>query len=487
MYFKNYDNTIHFEIMVRVAKAFHSEDFEAAVDRIPQEMRPRSQKSSRCCIYRDRAIIKYRCMATLGFAIENEDNELKPLSAYAHEALNRERLSGNMITFIDEACNGCVRTHYEATSACRGCLAEACVQHCPKDAVQVVNGKSVIDPDKCIKCGKCMDACPYHAIVYIPIPCEESCPTGAISKDVSGKEVIDYGKCIFCGKCMAACPFTAVLERSQMIDVMQGLKKKQSMVAMIAPAIAGEFNASMKQLATALRRIGFADVVEVAAGADITARLEANEFIERMEHGAPFMTTSCCPAYTELVRKHIPELGPFVSDTRTPMHYTAQMVKEQDDNSCTVFVGPCVAKRHEGTNDELVDYVLTFQELEAMFQAQGVVISECEESEFGIAGCREGRSFPVSGGVTAGIRSMINERAEILQPTIVDGLNSKSLKELKKFVKQGAPGNFVEVMGCEGGCVAGPATIVPARKATKKCTDYASSSPSALCAERAAD
>jgi len=106
MYFKNYDNTIHFEIMVRIAKAFHSDDFEAAVDRIPQEMRPRSPKSSRCCIYRDRAIIKYRCMATLGFAIENEENELKPLSAYAREALERDSVRGNMITFIDEACNG---------------------------------------------------------------------------------------------------------------------------------------------------------------------------------------------------------------------------------------------------------------------------------------------------------------------------------------------------------------------------------------------
>ncbi len=487
MYCKNYDTTIHFEIMVRLAKAFYSDDFESAVDRIPQEMRPRTQKSSRCCIYRDRAIIKYRCMATLGFAIEAEENELKPLSAYAREALGRDRLRGNMITFIDEACNGCVRTHYEATSACRGCLAEACVQHCPKDAVRVENGRSVIDPDLCIKCGKCMDACPYHAIVYIPIPCEESCPTGAISKDACGKQAIDYEKCIFCGKCMAACPFTAVLERSQMVDVLSGLKTKRQMVAMIAPAIAGEFNGTMLQLAAALRSLGFTDVVEVAAGADITARSEADEFIERMEHGAPFMTTSCCPAYTELVSKHIPELAPYVSDTRTPMHYTAQMVKERDETACTVFVGPCVAKRREGTNDELVDYVVTFQEIEAMFQARGIVISECEEGSFGMVGGREGRSFPVSGGVTAGIKSMINARAEILRPTIVDGLNRKTLKELKNFAKKGAPGNFVEVMGCEGGCVAGPATIVPARKATKRCTEYALSSPSALAHEGAGD
>ena len=178
----------------------------------------------------------------LGFSIEDEINELQPLSDYASEALERDGVSGNMLTFIDEACNGCVRSQYEATSACRGCLVEACVQHCPKDAVRIEGGKSRIDPDKCIKCGKCMDACPYHAIVYIPIPCEESCPTGAISKDDTGKQVIDYKKCIFCGKCMASCPFTAVLEKSQMLDVLKRLSYGSKLVAMLAPSIAGEFN-----------------------------------------------------------------------------------------------------------------------------------------------------------------------------------------------------------------------------------------------------
>ena len=479
MYFKNYDNTIHFEIMVRIAKAWYGDDFLSAIDRIPQEMRPRQQRSSRCCIYRDRAIIKYRCMATLGYSIEDEINELQPLSDYASEALERDAVTGNMLTFIDEACNGCVRSQYEATSACRGCLAEACVQHCPKDAVRIIDGKSRIDADKCIKCGKCKDVCPYHAIVYIPIPCEEVCPTGAINKDETGKQEIDYDKCIFCGKCMAACPFTAVLEKSQMLDVLKRLSYGSKLVAMVAPAIAGEFNATMPQLVTALKKLGFAEVVEVAAGADKTALLEANEFIERMEHGAKFMTSSCCPAYTELVRKHVPELSEYVSDTRTPMHYTAEMVKERDNEAVTVFLGPCVAKRMEGTCDPLVDHVLTFQELEAMLTAKAIDISKCDESDFNLAGNKEGRSFPVSGGVTAGILAMIGKRAEVIKPASVDGLTAKTLKELKRYAKKGAPGNFVEVMGCEGGCVAGPATIVPAKKASRKCRQYADSSPSA--------
>lgn len=479
MYAKTYDNTIHFGIIVRIARAFFSDDFYGNLDRIPLEMRPRHQRSSRCCIYRDRAIIKYRCMAMLGFSIEQEQDELRPLSSYAQEAMERSEITGNMLTFVDEACNGCVRSQYLATDACRGCLAEACVQHCPKNAVSIIHGKSHIDPEKCIKCGKCMDACPYHAIVYIPIPCEEACPAGAMSKDEHGKQVIDYSKCIFCGKCMDACPFTAVLERSQMLDVLKQLKEGKKLVAMVAPAIAGEFSGTMNQLATAIKELGFHDVVEVAAGADITAKLEADEFVERMEHGAPFMTSSCCPAYTELVRKKIPELQEFVSDTHTPMHYTAEAVKTSDSETVTVFVGPCVAKRREGVLDEFVDHVVTFQELDAMLEAKNILIHECEEGEFGLTGFREGRSFPTTGGVAEGVTSMVAGRHEV-NPILVDGLTAKSLRELKRYATKGAPGNFIEVMGCQGGCVAGPATVVRAKKATRLCKDYAKSSASIL-------
>lgn len=478
MYFQHYEDSLQFEIMVRVLKSFYSDDFFNGIDHIPQEMRPRRGQVSRCCVYRDRAVIKYRCMAMLGFSIEDEVNELQPLSDYAKEALERDSVTGNMITFLDEACNGCVKSQYQATSACRRCLVQACAQACPKDAVYFKDHKSIIDPQKCIKCGLCMKACPYHAIVFIPIPCEEVCPTGAIIRNDSGKQEIDYSKCIFCGKCMTACPFTAVLEKSQVIDVLRDIKNDKKLVAMLAPAIAGEFDASMKQLVTGLKQIGFDDVVEVAAGADKTAMLEAEEFVERMEEGAAFMTSSCCPAYTELVQKQIPELKDYVSDTRTPLHYSAEMVKDLYPDSETVFFGPCVAKRKEGNSDPLVDYVLTFQELKAVFAAQGMVVENCEESEFALSGKKEGRSFPVTGGVTAGIKSVIAERADIIKPSFINGLTAKTCKELKRFAKKGAPGNFVEVMGCEGGCVAGPAATSNPKKAGRQCQKYAEESSS---------
>ncbi len=475
MYFRTYDNTINFEIMVRIAKAFHGDSFEEDVRRIPIVMRPRKARKTRCCIYRDRAIIRYRCMAVLGYAIEDEHDELVSLGTYARGALERREVNGNMLTFIDEACNGCVRTHYEATNACRGCLAEACVQHCPKDAVSIVAGKSTIDPAKCIQCGKCMKACPYHAIVQIPIPCEESCPTGAISKDSYGKQVIDYERCIFCGKCMAACPFAAVLEKSQIIDVLRRLREDRPVVALVAPAIAGQMKGRIGQVAAALHRLGFSSVAEVASGADTTAALEADEFVERMSHGARFMTSSCCPAYTHLVAKHLPELESYVSDTHTPMHYTAAMVKEHLPEALTVFIGPCVAKRNEGQRDELVNYVLTFQEVFAMLAAADVDPAACDDEEFLFPALREGRSFPVSGGVTAGVKAHIRDRVEV-RPVCVDGLNKKSFKQLRAWAQHGCDGNFVEVMGCEGGCVAGPAVVVQPQKATRRCVEFAASS-----------
>lgn len=478
MYFKHYEDSLQFEIMVRVLKAYYSEDFYKALDRIPQEMRPRRGDVSRCCVYRDRAVIKYRCMAMLGFSIEEEDNELLPLSDYAMHSVHRNSVAGQMITFLDEACNGCVQSNYQATDACRRCLVQACAQACPKDAIYFENQKSIIDPDKCIKCGLCMKACPYHAIVYIPIPCEEVCPTGAIFRNELGKQEIDYSKCIFCGKCMIACPFTAVLEKSQIIDILQDIKEGKKLIAMLAPAIAGDFAASMPQLVTGLKEIGFDGVMEVAAGADKTAALEAEEFVERMEEGKPFMTSSCCPAYTELVRKHVPELRDYVSDTCTPLHYGAEMVKEANSDFITVFIGPCVAKRKEGNSDPLVDYVMTFQELKAIFAAKSLDLEKLAETDFMLEGCKEGRSFPVSGGVTSGIKSVIAERADIIKPVFINGLNAKSCKELKKIALKGAPGNFVEVMGCEGGCVAGPAATENVRKSSRKCQKYADTSKS---------
>ena len=173
--------------------------------------------------------------------------------------------------------------------------------NCPKDAIRFKkNGQAEIDHDTCISCGKCHQNCPYHAIVYIPIPCEEVCPVKAISKDEYGVEHIDESKCIYCGKCLNACPFGAIFDQCAVFDVLNRIKEGRQVVAMVAPSVLAQFKQPVEKVFGALKAIGFSDVLEVAYGAEETIRREAEEFKEKLESGAAFMTTSCCSAYVQL-------------------------------------------------------------------------------------------------------------------------------------------------------------------------------------------
>jgi len=428
----------------------------------------------RCCIYKDREIIKYRAIASLGFTLENEfeiDNTL--LSDYAKLALKREKPTFPILTFIDEACKACVRTNYFVTNVCKNCVAKPCIMNCPREAISTINNSANINPEKCINCGICMKVCPFHAIVYVPVPCEESCPVGAIIKDEKGKENIDYDKCIFCGKCVRACPFGAIMEKSQIIDIIKNIKENKKIVAMIAPSIVGQFDVTIKKIATGLRKLGFNYVVEVALGADITAKIEGNEFIERMEKGDKLMGTSCCPAYTESVKKHAKDFKPFVSHAKTPMAYTASLVKERYPDSIRVFIGPCIAKKHEGLFNEEIDYVLTFEELDALFIAKDIDLKNCEESELDIKEATKiGRGFPVSTGVASALKEILKGKNVEIKEVFIDGLTKQNVKLLNSYGKGNCPGNLVEVMSCEGGCIAGPAVISKYNVSKKRVEDF---------------
>jgi len=471
MRYDNQANRIRKEVLVRVAKAFMSDRPETAIDRIPLEMRPKGCDASRCCIYKDREVLKHRTMAALGFSVEDETGELTPLRDYFDSALQREAIEVTGLTVIDIACSACLKGSYLVTNACRGCLGRACQTNCPKGAIDFVDGCAVINPELCVNCGLCLKACPYNAIVRTPIPCEESCPVKAISKDESGREVIDQEKCISCGQCVVACPFAAIQDRSQMIDVLKTLKSGGKTVALIAPSIVGQFPGDLEQMAAALEQLGFVNVEEVAAGADETVRLETAEWKERVGEETPFMTTSCCPAYIEAVKKHLPELAPFVSHTPSPMAISAHWVKEADPQVTTVFIGPCVAKRTEALQNPDVDYVLTFEELGAMLIAAKIDVLECEPVALSRSGQAGGRGFPVSGGVTGAIQAHLGDAADALKPVAFNGLDSKSLMRLKMTATRGCGGNFVEVMCCEGGCQSGPGVLCNPAVAGRKLTE----------------
>ncbi len=452
------------EILIRIIKAFLSDDFEEQARLIPYQMRPKGMEVPyRCCVYKERAIIKDRTIAGLGFPIE-EDDETVSLAKYAKKALDRTQISDKNLTVLQAACKGCSTNRIFVTDLCQGCVARPCVSSCKFGAISIINGKSVIDETKCKKCQMCVKRCPYNAIVKVTVPCEEACPVNAIKKDETGFASIDYDKCINCGKCIASCPFGAVHERSQIIDILKAMKNSKTsgkkVVAMIAPSIVGQFPGDINQLKTAIINSGFDDVIEVAIGADITTVKEAKEFEERIKNGQNFMTTSCCAGYNQLIKKHLPEIKPFVSDTKTPLFYTAEIMKKENPDIVTVFISPCVAKRAESYENENVDYVMNYEELGALFVAKKVEISACENETNTKEASRQGRQFGFSGGVAGAVNSVVSDK-ETVKPCVINGLNKENIKNLKKYAHDGVcpNGNLVEVMCCEGGCIGGNATI----------------------------
>lgn len=460
------------ELLIRLVRAFDEGILRSEIDRIPIRLRPKDADSSRCCIYHDRAVIKYRLMALLGISAEEESDESKTLSAYLDEVIGAappaapssdappERRNAPL-SVCGPACSGCPDARVVSTPNCRGCFARPCVYSCPKNAISVTGGKSVVDHAKCIKCGKCISACPYHAIVKTTVPCEEACPVGAIRKNERGVAEIDFARCIFCGKCFTACPFGAVMERSQIIGVLQAMHEGQKLVAMVAPAADRQFPGTMEQLLSACMRAGFSDVIEVALGAEKTTIHETEEFLERMQNDPKtFMTTSCCPAYVNLVGKHLPELVGHVSLTPSPMVYAHEMVRSADPDAKTVFIGPCIAKRSEARRKG-VDYVLSFEELGAILAGRKIDVLSCQPHPVERAAAATARNFARSCGVTEAVLAEATQRIPDfkLASKQIDGIDRKTCAMLKLYASGKLPANFLEVMACAGGCVNGPCSL----------------------------
>ena len=463
------------EILVRIARLQLEGMLAEGIHAIPREMAPRNSEPFRCCIYHDREILRMRVIARLGHSVEEYDDE-KPLTEYVREALARDRPSEPMLTVLDDACNACVRAHYLVTNACQACVARPCMMNCPKKCIDITGGRAKIDESACVSCGLCQQNCPYHAIIRVPVPCEDACPVGAIGKDENGKERIDYGKCIFCGACMRECPFGAMMDKGQLVDGIRNIQEGKKVVALYAPAIAAQFRAVPGQLEGAFLKAGFTGTFEVAVGADITADREAEEFEERMDRGDVLMTTSCCSAYVRAVRLHVPELNPCVSETRSPMHYTAELAKRADPSSVTVFIGPCLAKRKEGLDDPLVDYVLSAEEIGALFVAKGIDIGECDAVACACQPTATGRNFAQSGGVAEAVRVRL-AHPEKLRFAVINGLDRAGMKQLALYGKAASAGtladaNLVEVMACPGGCIAGPSVITNPKVASIQLKKY---------------
>ena len=258
---------------------------------------------------------------------------------------------------------------------------------------------------------------------------------------------------------MNACPFGAIFEISQTFDVLQRIRKGEKVVAIVAPSILGQFSTTIEQVYGAFKQIGFTDVIEVAQGAMETVENEAHELIEKLEEGQKFMTTSCCPSYIELVNEYIPDMKKYVSTTGSPMYYAARIAKKKHPDAKIVFVGPCVAKRKEAQRDEAVDFVMTFEEISSIFDAMEVNLEIVQPYAMEFSSVREAHGFAQAGGVMGAVKAFLKMEADKINAVQVSDLNKKNIAALRAYAKTGkAPGQFIEVMACEGGCITGPST-----------------------------
>lgn len=460
------------EVLTRLVKLLKDRKLEEGIDRIPYDLRPKGGELSRCCVYKDRAMLKYKIMAIMGYSAADEVDELTPLSDYAHRAFSHNPVSDAPLNVVEEACSACVKTNYIVTNMCRGCVGRPCMVNCPKDAIKFENGRADIMTDKCVNCGMCQKNCPFHAIIYTPVPCEESCPVGAITKDERGIENIDKDKCVYCGRCLVACPFGAIVEKTHLLNIYDAMYTDKKVIAMVAPAIAGQFKLPLENIMGAIKQLGFTDVIEVAKGADVTTETEAAELVERLEGGAPFMTTSCCPSYTAAVQKHLTELTPFISHTKTPMYYTAEIARKMYPDAVLVFVGPCLGKRYEAFTDPSTDFMLSFEEIGAMFVAYGIDVFKSEAMTLDNNIYSSSRGYAVTSGVMGAVAKHLGDKASIIRPIVIDGLNKQTVRDLKSYPKS-CPGNMVEVMMCEGGCVNGCSVIANPKIASRQIVEIA--------------
>ena len=403
-----------------------------------------SKPTMRCCIYKERAIINQRVKLALGGNLRNP----------------------NVVEVLPIACDECPVDGITITQACRGYIAHSCMNACPKGAISIVNRRATIDKDKCVECGRCAQVCSYGAILKLERPCEKACKVKAISMNPeTQKASIKLDKCVSCGACVYQCPFGAISDKSFITKAIDLVKhsfgnKNYHTYAVIAPSIGAQYaDIKAEQVYEGLLKLGFYKVAEAAWGADAVAYYEAEELVKE-----GFLTSSCCPAFVNLVQKNYPELADKVSQNPSPMAMMALNIRRKDPTAEIVFIGPCIAKKYETLytrTKNAVSCAITFEEMQAWFDAAGVDLSELEGVQLTDASSF-GRGFARCGGladaVAEAIREMEGKEDFKLQALSCNGLaecNAALMKKSRNLLKE----NFIEGMACDGGCIGGPACL----------------------------
>ena len=459
---KKFDTSVQ-ELKYTVLREVAALAFEDNLDKgcldVAEKIIPGPYSSMRCCIYKERAIVSERIKLALG------GNEQNP----------------NVVEVLNIACDECPVDGIRVSEACRGCIAHRCANACPRDAIAIIDHRAYIDKNKCIECGKCLAACPYNAIIKSVRPCENACSVSAISMDENKKACIDNGKCISCGSCVYRCPFGAITDKSFITHAIKILKDSAENTAyrtyaVVAPSISSQFEqAKVEHVVAGLKKLGFYRVVEAALGADMVALDEAKELAEKK-----FLTSSCCPAFVRHIRNAFPSLAKDISHNPSPMIAISAYIKKQDPASRIVFIGPCIAKKAEFRNEAsngVVDCVITFEELLALFDSRSIDLADLPEERLDDASYY-GRIFARSGGLSEAVSEAIKEgnlkeNGFTYNPAVCNGI-VECRAALMKASKGLLPNNFIEGMACESGCIGGAACLTHGPKDKTQVDKYGS-------------
>ena len=455
------------------------------VDMIPYTIVPGEVARPRHDVFLERAIVQERVRLALGMSLQPA-GEQTPVSAGIQEAAaaDDKYFEEPLVNIISFACNACPPKQIRITDSCQGCLSHPCMNVCPKDAKYLDKDKHChIDQDKCIKCGRCFNQCPYHAISKIERPCAAACGMDAIESDELGRAKINYDKCVSCGMCLVNCPFGAIVDKGQLFQLIHAIRGGAKVIAIIAPAFWGQFGEKVTpgQIKAAMKELGFAGLEEVAVGADLCAIEEAEEFLRVVPEKQPFMATSCCPAWSVMAKKEFPGFAPYISMTMTPMVLTARLQKRRNPDCKIAFIGPCAAKKLEASRRSVrsdVDFVLTFEELRGMFEAKNIDFSQIPDEQAQYEASAPGVGFAASGGVAKAVEKVI----EKLEPDRqVKTVYAEGLRECRQMLRMARTGKYdgylLEGMACPGGCIAGAGTVQPPEKSRRLLEQYKAQAP----------